>query len=857
MKSTQGLRLRHNLFFLLMLCFAAAILGDSTAEALLLARFGPALIPRMFCVNAAALFILSAVMLPVVDRLDRRKFFLAALLLHGGILFLLRLAFAANWDFLYLPLFSYAYSSKILFFLLFWTIANDLIDSRRAGKEFPAIAAGGTIGAIAVSFSIPGLMRFFAVENLLIVWALLAVATGMMLLPLRKQYLQCASTQKEYPDDTYASSMGFSQLSLLRNEPLLRNMAVLYFLVFFLLLNQHVVFYREVKDACSSAGDIATFLGGFNGFSMLSTCLLQIGLAGLLMRRLGSTRSMLILPAALLGVFASMTVMSGFRDVGPRLLYWAVITGMGIRVAFFDAFFSPNFQLFFSGLPREIRGRGKLLIEGVVKPVAMVVAGCWLLWCVPLLGPRTHFGLMAVAAAAALLYAVRLKHAYAMTLTRYLTGFIKSKNTAILERLELTGSEDILRFLAGKLGHEDFEVQKFLIEIIASTGTEEAALLLLENLEHAEGKIRATIVSALGNFPESLVAERLTECLNDHDHRVVANAVEALLQCKEGGLDELLEPLLAHPDSRVRVNTIAALWPSSDQAERKLFAGLLRAMTLGDSPEDCAGALYVTGEVHDEMVTVLLYDFCRLHAGGGLRSEMVHRQAVIALGKKRSPVSLELLLQLVRSSSLRQRKSIVAVLGSILPFIDENCWRDTIAKGNALHRNCLLQGLRKAKAAVSPESAAVLNRLAIREIESIEWERLSLQVLSSSGSGRMALLACAIREELIAIRLDTLLHLVALLDLSGVIGSVIPRINHTDLHVRARALEVLENTGDEKINRAIIACIEWLDTLPPLPQESNMPARNKEVLVAGTYCASHNQWVATCAEYACSSSPAA
>ena len=157
---------------------------------------------------------------------------------------------------------------------------------------------------------------------------------------------------------------------------------------------------------------------------------------------------------------------------------------------------------------------------------------------------------------------------------------------------------------------------------------------------------------------------------------------------------------------------------------------------------------------------------------------------------------------------------------------------------------------------IAPEAADLFNRIAGREIEAIEWEKQSLQTLSSSISDRMVLLACAIREELIAIRLDTLLLLTALLDRSGVVGSVIPRISHSDAHVRARALEVLENTGDVKINRSIIGYIEWLATLPLPPHGDGGPALKKEVMVAGSYCASHNKWVAACAEYACESTHA-
>ncbi len=848
--------MRNNLFFLLMFCFAAAILGDSTAEALLLARFGPSFVPHMFLVNAVVLFLLSAGMLSIVDRIDRRKLFFKALLVHGLVLLLLRSAVNANWDFLFLPLFSYAYSSKILFFLLFWTVANDLIDSRRAGKEFPFIAAGGTIGAIGVSFLIPGLMRYIAIENLLLLWALLVVAASLLLIPLRKHYRY--QFKASGPDDVHEAKPGLkpgiSLLLLLRDEPLLRSMSLLYFNIFFLLLNQHIAFYKEVKGAFSSAGEIAAFLGSFNGFSMLSTCLLQVGLAGILLRRLGSTRSMLLLPTALLVIFIALAIISSLSGTGSHLLFWAVIIGMGIRIAFFDSFFSPNFQLFFSSLPKEIRGRGKLLIEGVIKPLAMVIAGCFLLWIVPKLSFRVHMSLMAIVAAGAVFQAIRLKHAYTKTLARCLTGMPNNVDTALLERMDFHGDEDILSFLAKQLEHEDFEVQKFLIEIIASAGNDEAAALLLEYLYRADAKLRATIIVALGNFPETLVAERLTSFLTDNEPRVVANAVSALSQCKAGGLETRLEPLLYHPHRRVRVNTILALWPVSDAIRRNHFYEILQSMLDGDSSADCASALYAIGELSDGKATDLLFGFCAANVTGNYRSEMVRNQAVQVLGKKRCPQALELLLQMVRHATSRQRKSLIVIIGSMLPFVDERCWRDGIVKGNAVHRNCLVQALRKARVTISAEAAAVLGISAIREIEAIEWERQSLQVLSLSGARRMALLSCAIREELIAIRLETLLNLIALLDSSGVIGSVIQRINHSDAHVRARALETIENTGDEKINRSIITVIEWLDTLPPLPAGKGVSAQKKEVMVAGTYCASHNEWVAICAGYACDSS---
>lgn len=846
-------KIRHTLFFLLMLCFAAAIIGDSTAEALLLARFGPSFIPRMFLINALVLFSLSAGLLSLVDRTDRRTFFFNALLVHGCMLLFLRMAVAAKWDVLYFPLFSYAYSSKILFFLLFWTVANDLIDSRRAGKEFPFIAAGGTIGAIIISFSIPGLMRIIPVENLLLIWALLIFCASLLLIPLRGRFRSVAPRHLR-GEKTAGSHSVFHVITLLKTEPLLRSMSILYFLVFFLLLNQHFAFYSQVKDAFDSAGAIASFLGKFNGVSMLLTVLLQMGIAGILLRKMGSTRSMFLLPTALFIVFASLTVASlGFRR-NSHILFLMIIIGMGIRMAFFDAFFSPNFQLFFSSLPEQMRGRGKLLIEGIVKPVAMNLAGVWLIVVVPKLDLSVHMSLMVVLAVVALIVTIRLKSAYAATLTRYLAGLSRSKgSSAFMRQFDLAGQSDVLAFLARKLEHEDFEVQRFIVELIATLPDPKAAELLHRHLEASDRKLRSTIIAALGTFPAKLVAHRLTAYLGDSDPRVVANCILALSQCGADNLEELLRPYLDNPEARVRANVILALWPWRRRERHGELFVQLRKMLESRIPDEKASALFAAGALDDRDVSELLFSFTRTELQRGFADKVVQQQTILALSKKREPAALDLLLQMAQTRHLKGSKLITTEVGRMLPYFEEKVWLDVIENGNALQRNCLLHALHYSDCAISPHARSVFNKIALREMDAIEWEKQSLEIMVRSKSEKLALLSFAIREELVALRLDTLLFIIALLDTSGVLFRVIPRIKHTDAHVRARAFEVLENTGDTKINHSLINLIEWFDTLP-LPRDvKGTGIKENESLIAHTYYASHNQWVAACAEYVCES----
>ncbi|MBD3317047.1 MAG: hypothetical protein GF344_14770, partial [Chitinivibrionales bacterium] len=307
---------RNSLFALLLLCFAGAILGDSTTEALLLAHFDAAMIPRMYLVNAFFLFPASIFIVPLIDRVDRGALFIKFIISHGVILSAVWIAVSFGATFLYVPLFSYAYVSKILLFLLFWTLANDLIDSRRAGSQFPFIAAGGTLGAIGISFSIPWFLRMVDARNLLPVWVGLTFCLGLAFVFLRRSagvHFLFQSDKRRHADLTPGAIR--EDIATVFREPLLRNMAILYFILFFTLLNQHYVFYQAVKDRFDGADGIASFLGYFNGVSMGATFLLQASIAGVVLKRLGSTRAMFFLPAALCVVFA---VQGGAALVCPR-----------------------------------------------------------------------------------------------------------------------------------------------------------------------------------------------------------------------------------------------------------------------------------------------------------------------------------------------------------------------------------------------------------------------------------------------------------------------------------------------------------------------------------------------------------
>jgi len=131
----------------------------------------------------------------------------------------------------------------------------------------------------------------------------------------------------------------------------------------------------------------------------------------------------------------------------------------------------------------------------------------------------------------------------------------------------------------------------------------------------------------------------------------------------------------------------------------------------------------------------------------------------------------------------------------------------------------------------------------------IDWARYDL--LRKEQSNAMQLLTNAFLEQCIDERIQSLIYIVALLDRTGQVKNVVGRIHHENTHVRARALEVLDNAGNMRINRWVIELIDaHASKRVVVNEEAKKAAGNRalEVIAACLQCA--YPWVRTCAKFA-------
>ncbi|MFP4418361.1 MAG: hypothetical protein ACLFSB_13910 [Chitinispirillaceae bacterium] len=851
---------KYALFALLFLCFAGAILGDSTAEALLLANFPSSLVPRMYLFNALFLFVASAFIMPVIDRVNRAKFFLGYAMIHGCVLMVAWLAVLSGMSFLFVPLFSYAYVSKILLFLLFWTLANDLTDSRKAGREFPFIAAGGTLGAIAISFAIPGLLRLVEASNLLPIWACLSILSGIFFAPIARKHAYAFSAGKKHlnADNLARLKTVGSDVKLLWNQPLLRTISILYFLLFVLLLSQQFTFYQAIRGRYEEAGQLAAFLGYFNGFSMAATFLLQMTVSGRLIRAIGSTRSMFVLPAALCIVFGLLLVIGAFIDSPHSLvLFWAIIIGVAVRIAFFDSFFSPNFQVFFSSLPHEIRGRAKLAVEGAVKPAAIGMASLWLMFA-PACLPFPFLMAVYLGGSGIMIFLVfRLRKDYTRSLTQFLAGFNLKRKKSVLNIDQLAKAENIYHALDEILRTESFETAGVVVETLAQMNSPESLAILKEHIGRATPHLRSRIVSALTPLRREELKPLFRSLLADSDCRVVANAVLALAEYRDYKVNSGLGIFANHRNNRVRANALVALWENSRYIKRGYYEQTLKAMLASDDKKENSSGLYVLSELKlGDFAKDLLLRFFSDRRKQILSDRQVWSWYLRAVAHNIGEQLLDDLENVIEGCSQRRRGDIARMFCTIIASgYSIDTYVDRVQRSGGVVREIYLQGLFLARRGgyLSRQEVdfTALVSIAKQQCREIYQAWHALRVIGQGTDSAIQLFGYAIREVFIERKILALQFIAAVLDKTGQISSILHQLNHENSHVRARALEVLDNTGNSKVNRWLLELLDSPDSRLYMHNAHAMGIMEFSDIsrVVSHYGKESDKWIQICAAY--------
>jgi hypothetical protein len=139
------------------------------------------------------------------------------------------------------------------------------------------------------------------------------------------------------------------------------------------------------------------------------------------------------------------------------------------RQVFYEAFFTPNYQIFFSAYSRKFRGRNKSLLEGTIKPVGIASAG-FLIMLFHQRSPgellKTDMSTLLLASSAALLLLIYwLGRNYRKLLLEEITG--QDLKSGRFSEIHSANPADLLSFISSYINNPEPGVKRLIYKALA------------------------------------------------------------------------------------------------------------------------------------------------------------------------------------------------------------------------------------------------------------------------------------------------------------------------------------------------------------------------------------------------------
>jgi ATP:ADP antiporter, AAA family len=560
------------------MCVAAAgIIARTAGATLFLNAFDPSLLPAMYAGGAILLTASSFLLALLISRSALLSLIRGVALLGAGLAIALRLALLGGW--FITPAVVYLATELLakLPVILFWGFAALLFNPREAKRLFVWIGVGGTLACAIAGASIRPFARWFSTGDLLIVVALLLVAFGVII--SRSGTLEKRPAPAKNRAMAAPSSPRYYLQFLGETHP--RNLAILAMLSTTALLAVDYVFKASAR--LQYAGDdLAVFFGTFHSFTSISALLFQLFLVHAILNRGGVALGAVILPVALAVTATGAAVTGSFN--------WIVAT------KFLDPLFdftinAATFQLLYLGVRTQSRAQVRTFVDGISRPVAVVVFGLILMVAVTLVPIRAVIGLTVCLALAWIAVAVLSHRSYLegllasistrrFDLSSEVIGFRDSAFERHFRQALRESSDEEIPYLIGVLPdlgeidwtpeyrllleREPVEIKLAAIGWISERGDMSDLPSLVRHLHHDDPAVRRETVKALPLLAGAEMAQGMIRpMLEDHDVSVRAAAVAQLLSI--GDLDSLvaacvtLKELLVSEDERCRKAAADAL----------------------------------------------------------------------------------------------------------------------------------------------------------------------------------------------------------------------------------------------------------------------------------------------------------
>jgi len=340
--------------------------------------------------------------------------------------------------------------------------ANQLFNIREIKRTFPLISSGILVADVVSGFSLSFLIPLMGLNNVVLLSCLMMTIGAAILFYLSKAY------QQAFPDfyrrrvDVEERLVDFST-----NRPLqgpLRRYVILLFMFFILAQVLFLLIDFLFQDALeqrysTSEGQIAAFLGVFNGILGLFEVATQWLASSRLIERVGVFAASVLLPGgiAILSTLAISSLLVGQTPLISGLEWTLPIFVVLVLLKFYDellhyTLFASVSPVLFQPVPDNFRSHVQAMVRGIAEPISTGIIGLVLVLLGWLLGNRFLEWLFPVIVVLALMWVLVIL----LLRAKYVNLLVISAERGQLNR-------DV----------DELELRRWVIETLEKPGTEE------------------------------------------------------------------------------------------------------------------------------------------------------------------------------------------------------------------------------------------------------------------------------------------------------------------------------------------------------------------------------------------------
>jgi len=560
-------------------------------------------------------------------KLNMRKLGTGAIILMSASILLFQLiGHRQNADWFYYLMFAWYYVLYLASNLLFWGITSTLYDVRQSKRLFSVISAGD-IPAKFIGYT---LAYFFVTTigplNMLYPAFVFMIFSLPFLIQISHNEALHHHHHHSENDVEYFQGKGiWVVIKRFTLNVLIRQMAILTFLISCCLAIINYAFYTKVKEASHDDESLSRFIILFMAGSQLFAMLIKLVFTSRIVTSLGVKRSLLITPLVLMLLLVIVLFTEKVFGEDVLLFYAFGIAAISIEILR-TAISNPVFLTVMQPLNPTARAKAHGIVKGIMDPFAFLFTGIMLIALQQLERGSDLVILcyiLLLFAAGWIISIVMVNQSYTLTLLKTISSRFFSQDDFQLSNEEI--QKQILKKI--ETGNESEVIN--IMQMLNTQLSEESKQFIYKLLDHPSDEVKTETIRLIKSRHLKGAEEKLYQLAKDSGNEEVRfQAVQTL--CKEEHEIFYQQHFIHHPDSPIRVAALSGMLMCRQQKIHKQAEDIISQMIQSNNLDEKKLGLQILDQVKDSYCHPLYSSFFN-------ESEELKMEAIRSIGKAAHP----------------------------------------------------------------------------------------------------------------------------------------------------------------------------------------------------------------------------